>query len=104
VPHLVNDWISEAFKGNVMSSKPIAVANYTTLPDQCGFGRLVELGFPITLEDAIGRVKSHLNLDYLRVARATGRVSGSLADIRTVAICAGSGTNTLISGSFYDFV
>jgi dinuclear metal center YbgI/SA1388 family protein len=54
-----------------------------------GAGRLLELSTPTSLAEVLGRLKAHLGVSSLRVARAE-RHSGD-AKISSVAVCAGSG-------------
>jgi dinuclear metal center YbgI/SA1388 family protein len=53
-------------------------------PD-AGAGRLLELAAPVTIADVIARLKTHLGVDSLRVARAGN------GEISRVALCAGAG-------------
>ncbi|XP_068235256.1 NIF3-like protein 1 [Palaemon carinicauda] len=61
--------------------------------DGYGMGRKCNLSSPVTLKEAVDKVKSHLNLPYVRLALAHGATSDSL--IRSVAVCAGSGSSVL---------
>ncbi|HEX3776640.1 MAG TPA: Nif3-like dinuclear metal center hexameric protein [Polyangiaceae bacterium] len=54
-----------------------------------GAGRLLELDQPISLLEAVARLKAHLGLPTLRVASSGKQDAG--APIRRVAICAGAG-------------
>jgi dinuclear metal center YbgI/SA1388 family protein len=54
-----------------------------------GAGRLLELAAPISLPEAVTRLKAHLGLSFLRVASSGKQDAG--APIRRVAICAGAG-------------
>ena len=56
-----------------------------------GMGRVVRLSSPIELEDAVERVKKHVNLPHVRLARA---LNGN-TQIKSVAVCAGSGSSVL---------
>jgi putative NIF3 family GTP cyclohydrolase 1 type 2 len=57
-----------------------------------GQGRLVELKRPVKLKTLAGRVKQHLGLKTLRLAPAAEDTP-----IRTVALCAGAGTDAFKS-------
>lgn len=55
----------------------------------CGVGRKVVLSNPVSLSDIVQRVKRHLGLSSVRLAR--GRGSDDTTVVHTIAICAGSG-------------
>ena len=54
-----------------------------------GAGRLLELETPISLPEAVARLKAHLGLSFLRVASSGKQDAG--APIQRVALCAGAG-------------
>jgi hypothetical protein len=54
-----------------------------------GAGRLLELASPIALEDAVARLKVHLDVSALRVASSASQAEGT--PIARVALCAGAG-------------
>ncbi|KAJ3042659.1 hypothetical protein HDV00_006938 [Rhizophlyctis rosea] len=85
----INDWLSRG-----LGAGHSVVINPTPnpLPDQegAGSGRLHTLDEPVALEDIVKRIKAHLQLDFVRVATAR-----SPNPIKTVAICAGSGSSVL---------
>jgi dinuclear metal center YbgI/SA1388 family protein len=56
---------------------------------ELGAGRLLELAAPITLNDAVARLKAHLGVPSLRVASSSAQAAG--APITRVAVCAGAG-------------
>eukprot|EP01012_Entosiphon_sulcatum_P006075 TRINITY_DN12829_c0_g1_i1.p2 TRINITY_DN12829_c0_g1~~TRINITY_DN12829_c0_g1_i1.p2 ORF type:complete len:375 (+),score=50.86 TRINITY_DN12829_c0_g1_i1:2491-3615(+) len=61
-----------------------------------GPGRLVTFQSPLPLSEVIGRIKTHLNLPYVRVARpySDGKMKED-PKIKSVALCAGSGYTVL---------
>ncbi|KAK3603285.1 hypothetical protein CHS0354_007613 [Potamilus streckersoni] len=63
-----------------------------------GMGRRATLTRPITLEEAVKKVKCHLGLDKVRLAAAPGSPS-----VSSVAVCAGSGGSLLkdVSASLF---
>ncbi|HEY4106188.1 MAG TPA: Nif3-like dinuclear metal center hexameric protein [Polyangiaceae bacterium] len=65
-----------------------------------GAGRLLELDQPISLPEAVTRLKAHLGLSSLRVATSGKQDAG--APIRRVAICAGAGGSLFESVSDVD--
>jgi putative NIF3 family GTP cyclohydrolase 1 type 2 len=54
-----------------------------------GAGRLVRLATPISLNEAVARLKAYLGLAHLRVATTSAHSSGN--PIECVAVCAGAG-------------
>ncbi|KAG0694863.1 NIF3-like protein 1 [Chionoecetes opilio] len=58
-----------------------------------GAGRKASLVEPITIQEAIDAVKIHLEMHYLRVALAHGSALDS--EVKSVAVCAGSGASVL---------
>jgi len=54
-----------------------------------GAGRLLELDAPISLSEAVTRLKLHLGLDSVRVASAERHVAGT--PLTRIAVCAGAG-------------
>ena len=79
----LNDWLVSAFgPGSVSAIEPTRDATGE------GQGRLLELADPLRLSDAIERVKAHLNLEQVRVARPA-HVEDPL--LRRFAVCAGAG-------------
>ncbi|XP_054625214.1 NIF3-like protein 1 isoform X2 [Dunckerocampus dactyliophorus] len=58
-----------------------------------GQGRLSVLDQPVTVATAVQKMKSHLGLRHLRLALGQGCTQESF--VRTVAVCAGSGTSVL---------
>jgi dinuclear metal center YbgI/SA1388 family protein len=63
---------------------------------EVGAGRLLELDTPISLSEAVARLKTHLGQAQLRVASSSRQDAG--APIQRVAVCAGAG------GSLFEHV
>ncbi|CAG5115796.1 unnamed protein product [Candidula unifasciata] len=87
--------LSAMLKGLLASHSQLkySVASLSKVPRSAsGFGRRAELSAPVTLETAISKVKSHLGLSHISVAKAIGKDD---LDIQTVAVCAGSGSGVL---------
>lgn len=59
------------------------------IPASVGAGRLLELDAPISLTEAVARLKAHLGLETLRVASSDQHAAG--LPIAKVALCAGAG-------------
>lgn len=55
-----------------------------------GMGRVGQLRSPVSVDTAVAAVKLHLGLTHVRLAQAAGT-----AEIRSVAVCAGSGGSVL---------
>jgi dinuclear metal center YbgI/SA1388 family protein len=87
----INDWLCEAF---TYSEKRAIVpwAGTAVYPEPVGQGRFLTLSEPLNLEDAIYRVKQHLSLYTLRVARSAAHAH---VEIHTVGLCAGAGGSVL---------
>jgi putative NIF3 family GTP cyclohydrolase 1 type 2 len=83
----VNDWLAAAFP--FTSKRAILAHPVTTSHEAIGQGRLLGLGEAIGLDEAIRRLKSHLGVDTLRVAAASG--AGAVPDISSIALAAGAG-------------
>lgn len=89
VPGGVNDWLSEAFPGASTS----ALAPSPGGPEGAGQGRRLRLARPTALATIVKRVKAHLGLRQLRLARAIGRRRG----VREVALVPGAGGELLVA-------
>jgi putative NIF3 family GTP cyclohydrolase 1 type 2 len=87
---IVNDWLASGLgAGDTQVLHPRDV----TLPghEGAGAGRLHTLLEPVPLETIVERVKAHLKLSHVRLAKALGT---STNKVSTIAICAGSGKYT----------
>lgn len=85
----VNDWLAGAFG----AARKRAI-EASALSDQEGQGRFVELIEPLRLDAAIAKVKQHLGLGQIRVARPHADANPLLT---SVALCAGAG-GSILSG------
>lgn len=65
-----------------------------------GMGRAVELAEPLPLAALVGRLKTHLGRDSLRVAASPAHRAGEV--VRRVAMCAGSGKSVFERASGFD--
>ncbi|XP_012272531.1 NIF3-like protein 1 isoform X3 [Orussus abietinus] len=90
----VNDWLASAF--DLENSNPIEPG---TKPEN-GMGRICQLKNPISVMQAVELVKRHTGLSHVRLARAVHQ-NGDL--VKTVALCAGSGSSVLknVSADLY---
>ena len=84
----VNDWLAKSLP--VKTSK-IVLQNESN-PD-IGAGRLCETNGTITLKEAIQMIKDHTNIQIFKLA--VGIDSSLESEIKTFAVCAGSGTSVL---------
>ncbi|KAM9462094.1 NIF3-like protein 1 [Clarias gariepinus] len=80
--------------GNATASQSLNI----TQPQQppllgCGQGRHAVLDEPISVAEALQRMKKHLGLPYLRLALGNHRTLDS--EVKSVAVCAGSGASVL---------
>lgn len=84
----INDWLASIIDpiGSVTPIQPLPEKIRDKFSAKCGMGRVLELSAPITMEEAVRRVKAGLSLPHVRVAGATAGKA-----IRSVGICAGSG-------------
>ncbi|KAG9309068.1 GTP cyclohydrolase 1 type 2/Nif3 [Chiua virens] len=87
----INDWLA-CCAGTPENDITLRPANVSLLGepkgDEGGLGRLLTLQDPTSIEVLVGRIKKHLRLPYVDVGRpALPR------EVRTVAICAGSGSS-----------
>lgn len=88
---LVNDWLASLLVAEKEreSIAPIkAAVNPPAGQEQAGSGRLVTFKQPIPFETLLGKLKQSLGLKYVRIAKVKD-------EIKTVAICAGSGPSLL---------
>jgi len=86
----INDWLARGLsKPEEQEVVPIkASVDPPVGQEASGQGRLVTLKQSVTFETLVQRVKTHLSLKHVRVAQAGN-------DIKTIAICAGSGASLL---------
>lgn len=92
IPDGINDWLVTTIFKNAQNSQIIAPCTDLKVTDG-GYGRIACIadGHSITLDDACKAVQKCLSLKHLRVAQSpTGP-----KNIKTVAVCAGSGGSIL---------
>lgn len=97
VPGGVNDWLADGLGPG--TRRVIEPASLEGLPAASGQGRLVELDAPVSLDELAGRVKRHLGLARVRIARAARHRSGE--PLRTIALCPGAG-GSVVAGATAD--
>lgn len=85
----VNDWLASFLTSSI--SRPITPSPVD--PDRVGAGRVLTLADPISLDTLINRFKEHIGIPHLNVAIGSDQSLNS--PIRTVALCAGSGSSVL---------
>nr|CAD7454950.1 unnamed protein product [Timema tahoe] len=90
--HLLSDMFPKTSHGS--SGDLIGVSKYEGIPvSGHGTGRLCVLKKPISILEAVERVKKHIGIPYVRLALASDKDQDAL--ISTVALCPGSGTSVL---------
>nr|CAD7440075.1 unnamed protein product [Timema bartmani] len=90
--HLLSDMFPKTSHGS--SGDLIGVSKYEGIPVAGhGTGRLCVLKKPISILEAVERVKKHIGIPYVRLALASDKDQDAL--ISTVALCPGSGTSVL---------
>ncbi|KAI8924235.1 GTP cyclohydrolase 1 type 2/Nif3 [Entophlyctis helioformis] len=92
----INDWLSKGLGPG--RTAPITLnANPPPGQDGCGVGRMHTLDEAVALDELIRRVKVHLGLKHVRVARSPEqmRAAADAKLVSTIAICAGSGASVL---------
>lgn len=85
----VNDWLVDGIANKDKLTSKIVIQPSEGAPEGVGCGRLITFNEPITLFKAIERIKLSLKIDYLQYASLD---SPEVKLIKTVAICAGSGS------------
>ncbi|XP_026742497.1 NIF3-like protein 1 isoform X3 [Trichoplusia ni] len=83
----VNDWLASAF--SFTESVPLIPGS----DPQFGAGRLLQLTSEISLSTAISKVQELIEIPHVRFALGRGKQMSS--NIKTVALCAGSGSSVL---------
>lgn len=84
----VNDWLIEAMP--IKTSKPVIPHQSD---DNVGAGRIADLSEILTVRDAIDKIKRYTQLNNLQVG--LGVKSTLDSEVRSVAVCAGSGSTVL---------
>ncbi|XP_063220769.1 NIF3-like protein 1 [Bacillus rossius redtenbacheri] len=85
---LVTETFTDLLPENTSSCMSIAKVEEEPLPGH-GMGRLCELQAPVTVRGAVSLVKQHVGVPHVRLALAAGGDMDS--EVRSVAVCAGSG-------------
>lgn len=83
----VNDWLAEGIAQTNFLSSRVIEPNHQF--EGAGMGRVVTLKEPASLSKLVQNVKTSLGLDHVQVAQAASH--GEEANVKTIAICAGSG-------------
>ncbi|KAJ3160604.1 NGG1 interacting factor [Geranomyces michiganensis] len=91
--HGINDWLASG-----LGEGKTEVINKIESPpagqEGAGSGRVHTLAAPVQLTELVARVKKHLGLKHVRLATALAHAAPG-ATVRTVGICAGSGSSIL---------
>ncbi|SCV72995.1 BQ2448_6920 [Microbotryum intermedium] len=94
----VNDHIASAFTSDLRGTSR-AIEESKEQPEGhegCGLGRLVTLEHALDKEEVVKRIKTTLDLEHVQAAWS----SDGAENIKTIAICAGSGKFEVLSRSF----
>ncbi|CAL1543019.1 unnamed protein product [Lymnaea stagnalis] len=89
--------LTDMLKGLTSSKQQehFSVKHLSKVPKHAtGMGRQAELSLPIPLSVAVEKIKSHLNIQYVSLAKAQGKEE---EEIQFIAVCAGSGSSVLQS-------
>jgi len=90
----INDWLCLGLNNQVLptpeSVRYIGDADSEGLG---GLGRVITFQEPVSMQELRRRIKSHLKLDHIQVASSS---TLDTADIKSVAVCAGSGGSILL--------
>lgn len=84
----VNDWLAKALP--IAESVPL-LPNATN--PTIGSGRKCKLSTAITIKDVVEKIKTHIGIPHVRLALAKNKTTED--KIKTVALCAGSGSSVL---------
>lgn len=94
----VNDWLADGITGfgkNELSKTTIEPVSPSVKGQEgAGYGRLVKLKIPISLEQLVKQIKQHLCVSTVQLVQAERHTS---QPIESIAICAGSG-GSILSG------
>ncbi|AQZ16841.1 NIF3 (YGL221C) [Zygosaccharomyces parabailii] len=83
---VVSNVVIEPIKGNCINGEE---------PSEVGYGRLVTLATPLTLQQIVDNIKKALGIDYVQVASPNENFDKHI--IRRIALCAGSGSGVFKS-------
>ncbi len=86
----INDWLAEGLGAG--QTVPITPHKSGDEFPGAGSGRIHTLNDPVSIHDMVQRIKRHLKLDHVRLATVQHSAE---RDIKTIAICAGSGSSVL---------
>lgn len=90
----VNDWLADGISQGKEKTREFLenVDTSNTGHEKAGMGRLVTLEEPVSLNELVTRVKSHLSLETVQVVQAPRHKT---EPISSVALCAGSGGSVM---------
>lgn len=99
----VNDWLAHGLvdknRSLIHSSETIEPVKNELVNEEAksevGYGRLVKLNEPLSLEQIVKNVKKSLRIDHVQVASPSAQISKH--SIKTIALCAGSGSGVFKS-------
>ncbi|CAN3357613.1 hypothetical protein DICA0_F15522 [Diutina catenulata] len=85
----VNDFLCDGLQLDEAKREPLEVSKAAEATEGAGMGRLMTLAQPTKLSSIVDKVKESLNIDHVQVA--VPHDQGRDQEIRTIAVCAGSG-------------
>ncbi|XP_038056563.1 NIF3-like protein 1 [Patiria miniata] len=86
--------IMESMESSPEIKKTVQITKLEKLPTPgTGTGRICKLKSPVSIATAVQRVKNHLGLQHVQLALGSQKTQDS--EVKTVAICAGSGASVL---------
>ena len=85
----VNDWLADGV-GEGERVPLVRGPQHATAPEGVGQGRSVRLTRPVTVSTLASRLKKHLGVKHVRIAR------GAAEKIERIALCAGAGGSVLV--------
>lgn len=86
--------VVQTLLSNLHASKSLNITQVQQPPlIGCGQGRLCVLDEPVSVAEAVQKMKTHLGLPHLRLALGNQKTLDSL--VKTVTVCAGSGASVI---------
>ncbi|KAK3892014.1 hypothetical protein Pcinc_004139 [Petrolisthes cinctipes] len=91
---ILPDIFTQAHASNCDVATQLSISKLESYPAiGYGMGRKGKLATPITMQEAVSKVKAHLGLPHVRVALA--KSSNMFSQVKSVCVCAGSGASVL---------
>lgn len=96
----INDWLCSVITGNGVHCDTRPITPQLSDPKK-GAGRIIEMNQSKSLESIVETIKTESNLSHVQVA--IGSNQNITSEIKTIALCAGSGASVLkgVSADLY---